>query len=355
MLIIACPCALVISTPTTILCGLHRASRLGILVKGGEFLERIGCVRWIALDKTGTVTQGRPHVVSIVPLGQDSDERVLQIAAALEQQSEHPLAAAILREARRRKLDLLPVDDVQAMRGFGVRGTVEGTSSVVGSLRYFEQQGWLKSDDLPIVVEQQSGISVVAVARQDQAIGLLLLRDEPRAEAQVALQQWRQLGVRHLVMLTGDHATAAREVASELGFDEYHADLLPDDKIERVRQMAQQQSALAMIGDGVNDAPALAAAPIGLALGSGASDVALETADVAILSPHLDRITALIQLSRKTRRILKQNIALAVGTKGLVMLLALLGHATMWMAVASDVGASLVVIFNGMRLLRPPP
>jgi Cd2+/Zn2+-exporting ATPase len=193
----------------------------------------------------------------------------------------------------------------------------------------------------------------VAVARQNDAIGLILLRDEPRPDARSALKQWRRLGVRRLVMLTGDHASAARQVASELGFDEFHADLLPSDKIDRVRQMAQQEPALAMIGDGVNDAPALAAAPIGLAFGSGASDVALETADVVILSPHLDRITFLVQLSLKTRRILKQNIALAIGIKALVMVLALLGEATMWMAVASDVGASLLVIFNGMRLLRP--
>jgi Cd2+/Zn2+-exporting ATPase len=352
MLIVACPCALVISTPITIVCGLHRASQRGVLVKGGEFLEQVGCLRWLALDKTGTVTQGKPRVVDVLPMGEHTESQVITLAAALEQHSEHPLATAILHEARRRDLPLPATDQFQTLRGFGARATLTGQPCTVGSPRYFEQQGWLSRSDLPLAAQEQPGTSVVAVARESTVIGLILLRDQPRADAAATLQSWRRMGIERLVMLTGDHRSAAEQIAQELGFDECQADLLPEDKINQVRQLARLQPALAMVGDGVNDAPALAAAPIGIALGSGASDVALETADVAILSPHLDRVTELMELSRRTRAILKQNIALAIGIKLTVMLLALLGQATMWMAVASDVGASLLVIFNGTRLLR---
>ena len=353
MLIVACPCALVLSTPITIVCGLHRASRLGILVKGGEFLERVGCLRWLALDKTGTVTQGKPRVVEVLPLAKHSESEVLTLAAALEQHSEHPLATAILREALSPRSAIANSEQSQTLRGFGVHATLAGQRCTVGSLRYFQQQGWLSASDLPAAAQEPSGASVVAVARETTVIGLILLRDQLREGAAATLRDWRRLGIERLIMLTGDHQSAAEPIAQELELDEYHADLLPEDKIDRIRQLASRQPALGMVGDGVNDAPALAAASIGIALGSGASDVALETADVAILSPQLDRVTELIQLSRRTRWILKQNIALALGIKLLVMLLALAGQATMWMAVASDVGASLLVIFNGTRLLRP--
>ena len=352
LLIIACPCALVISTPITILCGLHRASRLGILIKGGEFLENIGRVRWMALDKTGTVTKGQPKVVAVEPQSGHSESEVLTVAAALEQHSEHPLAQAIVAEARRRNLTWVAIDDLQTTRGLGVQATFEGQPCAVGSLRFFQQQGWLVDSPSPAERPGEGAASIVAVAHAGDVWGFILLRDLPRDNAQSILQQWRSLGVQRLVMLTGDHEPVARQVAHELGFDAYHADLLPEDKMEQIRRLAEREPALAMIGDGVNDAPALAAAPIGLALGSDASDVALESADIAILSPHLQRVTDLMQLSIRTRRILYQNIALAIGIKFGVLLLAVAGRATMWIAVASDVGASLLVIFNGMRLLR---
>ncbi len=256
LLIIACPCALVISTPITILCGLHRASRLGILIKGGEFLESAGRVRCIALDKTGTVTEGKPKVVAVQPRSGRSEAEVLTVAAALEQHSEHPLAHAIVAEARRRDLTWMVVEDLQTARGLGVQATFEGEPCAVGSLRFVQQQGWMGDSDWPAEQASEDHASIVAVARAGDVMGFILLRDLPRGNARSVIQQWRTLCVQQIVMLTGDHEMAARQIADELGFDAWYANLLPEDKMEQIRRLAKREPALAMIGDGVNDAPA---------------------------------------------------------------------------------------------------
>jgi Cd2+/Zn2+-exporting ATPase len=352
MLVVACPCALVISTPVTVLCGLRRASQSGILIKGGEYLEQAGRLRALAVDKTGTLTYGESSLVAIRPAPGQTAEEVLRIAAALESRSEHPLAAAVVAAARQRQIDALDCENARALRGFGIQGTVDGHACVVANRRYFEQQG-VPPGHLAELDVGSEACSVAFVQRDGQLLGALLLTDEPRADARAAVKRWRRMHLSPIVMLTGDREPVAKRVAQAVGIDHVRAGLLPEQKIDIVHQLARSHRHLAMVGDGVNDAPALAAAPLGIALGASASDTALETADVVVLSPQLNRVAVLVELGRRTRRRLHENIFLALAIKATVLLLASLGWATMAMAVAADVGASMLVIFNGMRLLGP--
>lgn len=345
MLVIACPCALVLSTPITVVCGLYQASRRGILVKGGEFLELMGSVRRIALDKTGTLTVGDPKVVRVEVCGDLSVEELLEQAAALEQHSEHPLARAIVEAAEAATTTTSVVESFETLRGYGVRGRVNQLEMVVASGNYLQTLG-------VETIDEGDAVTRAYVVQQGRLQGYIEMSDELRPDAVAAIEEWRSLGVEQTVMLTGDRESVARRVAQELGVDRFLAELLPDDKIVRVRELAGQQKDLVMVGDGVNDAPALAAAPIGIALGTAASDTALETSDVVIMQPLLTKISDLIRLSRKTRAILIQNISIALGVKLLVLGLAVADYATMWMAVGADVGASLLVIANGTRLLK---
>jgi Cd2+/Zn2+-exporting ATPase len=359
ILVIACPCALVLSTPITVVCGLYRASRHGVIVKGGAILERLGLLRVLVLDKTGTVTSGRPTVVGVEPLAELDATELLRIAGALEHHSEHPLARAIAQAA---PAELPHCTDFRALRGFGVQGCVGPNCYVVASPRYFSQHGTDLHAQFPRMPANNPAATLAIVAQFDHSadgpkgslrpLGVVLIRDEPRPDADLALQRLRHLGVQRLVMMTGDRAAVAQPIAERLGFDQCLSELLPDDKIAAIEQLARSEPQLAMIGDGVNDAPALAAAPIGIALGAAASDIALETADVAVLTPHLGRVADLVELSRRVRALLKQNIAWALGIKLFVLALAISGHASMWMAVAADMGASMLVIANGSRLLR---
>jgi Cd2+/Zn2+-exporting ATPase len=346
LLVIACPCALVISTPVTIVCGLYRAARRGILIKGGEHLESAGRIDSIALDKTGTLTTGELAVEEIsAPPGVTEDE-VLALAATLEQFSEHPLATAILAEAKRLNLPLSKVEEFSALRGYGIEAQVAGQVCLVGAERLLRQR------DVEVELEaNHDSMTAVFVARNGLHLGTIWLSDTPRDGAQSAIESLKRLGVSPVAMLTGDRQSIADRLAKQLGLDEVHADLLPEDKVERVKTLAAARPYLAMVGDGVNDAPALAAAPVGIAMGKQASDTALETADVVILTPQLSRLPELVRLGRRVRSILWQNISLALAPKLAVLILAALGMATMWMAVAADVGASLIVIANGMRLL----
>ena len=350
MLVIACPCALVLSTPITIVCGLCHASRRGILVKGGEFLEAMGQVRKIALDKTGTVTDGEPQVVDVQVFADLSEQAVLEYAAALERHSEHPLAQAITAAALDGEGLRLVADRFEPLRGYGIRGVIGGQDYIVASPRYCQTLGIddPKSDSI------DPSATRVFVVRDAELLGAISLRDQPRKNAAKVISDWRRLGVEEIVLLTGDRSSVAQHVAESIGVDEFHADLLPADKIAWIDDAAKRDSRLVMVGDGVNDAPALARAPIGIAFGESASDTVLETSDVVIMSPNLAKISALIRTSRKTRTILMQNITMALGVKLVVLLLATSGQATMWMAVAADVGASLIVIGNGTRLLRAP-
>lgn len=361
LLVIACPCALVISTPVTIVCGLHAAARQGILIKGGEFLERAAKIEAIAFDKTGTLTEGIAEVIRIVAApGADEDE-LLRVAAALESRSEHPLALAIVSAARHRNVSIQPADDVAALRGLGVQGNIAGETWHVGNAAMLSQPplaGTRRHNGFeqilkPLLTESTSTIVVVASAQR--FLGALAIDDRPRADAPAALAELRRLGIYPVIVLSGDRKSAVRQMAHDLGVDEFHGDLLPREKVDQIKALSLIHPRLAMVGDGVNDAPALAASWLGIAFGSQASDTALETADVVVLSPQMTLVPRLIVLGRRTRTILTENIVLALGLKAAVFAVAVAGPpelARLWLAVAADVGATLLVVANGMRLLR---
>lgn len=354
LLVIACPCALVISTPVTIVCGLRQATKFGLLVKGGQFLELAGKIDCVAFDKTGTLTEANPRVVQIRPLSNASADEILTIAASLETKSEHPLARAIVEAATDRHLPLRVVEQFTVHRGAGVQGSIAGETYFVASRRFFvaNQVDGALPDEHAAALNNKISAMQICVGTQRKLLGEILLDDEPRSDAAQAVSELHALGISPIVMLTGDSRAAAQRVAERTSVDEFHAELLPADKVEQLRCLASRHHCLAMVGDGVNDAPALATASVGIAFGSHASATALETADVVVLSRHLTRIPELIRLGRRTRALLRQNIAIAIGIKLAVLLLAVLGHANLWLAVGADVGASMVVIFNGMRLLR---
>lgn len=351
LLVIACPCALVISTPVTIVSGLHQAARSGILVKGGEFLEKAGGVRCVALDKTGTLTTGAMQVVAIDAFNGASEEKVLGLAAALERHSEHPLARAVTAAAAERNAPADATAAATAIRGLGMRGEINGDIYFLGNARMFAGAEFrLPADDRARLQATSESSTQAWLATADRLVGVIRLADQPRPHVAGAVADLRRLGVERIVMLTGDNASVGNEIAHRIGIDEVQADLLPQDKIDRVQSLAGN-GRLMMVGDGVNDAPALAAADVGVALGGQSSDTAMETADVVVMAPNLSKVADLIRLSRRCRAILKQNIGFALATKLAVMLLAAFGTATMWMAVAADVGASLIVIANGLRVI----
>ena len=364
LLVIACPCALVISTPVAVVCGLQAAARAGILIKGGEFLERAGQTDSLALDKTGTLTLGEAEVSAVVPAPGVSPEDLLRVAAAVECRSEHPLALAIVVAARRRGIQWQPAEEVSALRGFGVRGEIGGEPCFVGNWSLFSQpplaasEGQGPTDAMRSVGEPLlagSAATVVFVGSRSRFLGALTIEDRPRTDALAALAELRRLGIRPLIMLSGDRKSVVRRVAGELGLDQFHADLLPQEKVDQIKILTATHPRMAMVGDGVNDAPALAASWMGIAFGSQASDTALETADVVILSPRLALLPRLVRLGRRSRAILVQNITLALSIKAAVLVVAVAGPeqvARLWLAVAADVGATLLVVANSMRLLR---
>ena len=344
LLVIACPCALVISTPITIVCGLRRAAKLGAVVKGGQYLELLARIRGVLLDKTGTVTHGELSVVNVLPQENFREHEVLRLAASLEAQSSHPVAAAIFAKAGAESIQLPEATNVRSQPGIGLSGNVDGHEIYCGRPE--------KDSD---VKESASEATLVEVRRDGHTVGSIELTDTIRDDAWRMVDALRQLGISHVAMLSGDRQIVATKVGTDLDLDEVRADLLPQGKIDWVKRKLQRYSPLAMVGDGVNDAPALTAASVGIAFGPSSSDTALHSADIAVLSPRLMRIPHLIQLSRETTSRLHENIYLALGIKLLVFVLALLGIATMWMAVAADVGSSMLVIANGMRVLRFDP
>jgi Cd2+/Zn2+-exporting ATPase len=373
LLVISCPCALVISTPVSIVSAIAAAARKGVLIKGGARLEKMAAVRCIAFDKTGTLTKGKLTVMEVVPFGHATVEGVLQLAAALESRSEHPIGRAIVERAEtefsvaagQKALHALePVGGVatvsipatasfQSLPGRGAEGLVGSVKVVVGSHRLFEERG-LCSPLVEAVLTAVSdrGLSTVLVAADGAVIGVIGVADEPRESARDAIELLRSHGIDRVALLTGDHEPAARALASSLGVDEWRANLLPEDKVTAVEELRRKYGALAMIGDGVNDAPALATADVGIAMGVAGTDAALETADVALMADELLKIPYALRLSRATTRNIRANITFSLVLKGAFLLMAIAGTATLWMAVAADMGASLVVIGNALRLLR---
>jgi Zn2+/Cd2+-exporting ATPase len=356
VLVIACPCALVIATPVAVVSGLAAAARAGILIRAGEFLEEIGRLRALAFDKTGTLTQGLPDVVEVVCApGHADEDRVVRIAAALGDRGGHVLGKAIARYARRRSLDVPMADDYRAVPGRGARGRVDAVDYHMGSHRYIDEQGLCAPEfhDQLGRAEDAVGTSV-ALTGDTGPMGWIRLADRPRPEAARVLSELHDLGLR-TIMLTGDNAETAEAVARELGVGEQRAGLLPADKVSAIAELDAQHGPTGMVGDGVNDAPALAAAKVSIALGGISSGAALETADIVLLADDLGRLPWLIRHSRATLAMIRQNIVLALLTKAIVLLLAVFGLANLWMAIAADVGTSLVVIANSLRLLRRFP
>ncbi len=353
MLVIACPCALVISTPVSIVAALTAAARAGVLIKGGAFLEAVGRVRVFALDKTGTLTTGRPEVQEIVPLNGHSPHELLARAAALEAHSEHPLATAILNQAREEKVKPLVADHFRSLKGRGAEAMIDGRRFWIGSHRLLHEQG-VEEADVHAQAQrlEDAGHSVVAVGRGRHVCGLISVADTIRPEAAALVRQLKAAGVKHVAMLTGDNHGTATAVGRAVGIDEVRAELLPEDKMMAIQEIQRRHGSTAMVGDGVNDAPALATASIGIAMGAAGADAAIETADIALMSDDLGRLPWLVRHARRSLRIIRQNIAFALGVKAIFMTLALLQVATLWMAIAADIGATLLVVFNALRLLR---
>jgi len=352
LLVIACPCALVISTPVSIVAALASAARHGVLIKGGEFVELPARLKAIALDKTGTLTEGRPAVLEAVPLSGHTEAELLEIAAAIEKRSEHPLARAIVAHAESRGISPLPVQGYQALKGKGATALLNGRSVWIGSHRYLEERG----EETPALhdkLESMSGAgsSVVVVGEDGHVCGLIALADQLRPNTGEVVQQLRASGIEHVIMLTGDNAPTAKAIAHASGIDEFRAELRPEDKVTAVEELVQRYDTVGMIGDGVNDAPALARASVGIAMGAIGTDAAIETADIALMSDDLARVPWLIRHSRRALRIVRQNIVASLVIKAVFVVLTLLGHASLWAAIAADMGVSLLVVANALRLL----
>lgn len=353
MLVIACPCALVISTPVTIVSALTGAARRGVLIKGGVHLEHAGDITTVVFDKTGTLTTGRPVVTDIVPLdGRDATD-VVRLAAAVEQRSEHPLARAVLAAAHERGVTLPAVCDFKALAGRGARATVEGQPLILGNQRLCrELRRCTPACEAEFARLEAEGKTAFLLADTRGAVGVIAMADRVRPEARSSIWALRRAGIRRIIMLTGDNEGTARAVAQELGLDAYRAGLLPAEKAEVVRALVAAGERVAVVGDGVNDAPALAMATVGVAMGAAGSDVALETADIALMGDDLSHLPSVVHRSRTTLAIIKQNITFAIAVKAVFLLLAAAGWATLWMAVAADMGASLAVVGNGVRARR---
>lgn len=353
LLVIACPCALVISTPVSIVAGLAAAARNGVLIKRGEFIEVPGNLKAIAFDKTGTLTVGQPSVVEVIPLKGHSEDDLLARAAGLESHSNHPLAQAITRAAEKRGVSPLEATDFSILPGKGALGRIDGQAFWLGSHRYLEERGQETPEIHRQLDElQSSGRTVVIVGNERHVCGLIALADRPREQAQGMLKRLRELQVEHLVMLTGDNQGTAQAIARKLDIDTVKAELLPEEKVHAIEEVVGKYGPTAMVGDGINDAPALAVASLGIAMGVAGSDAAIETADIALMSDELEKLPWLVEHSRRTLSIIRQNIVFALGVKALFVGLTFAGYASLWAAIAADMGASLLVISNGLRLLR---
>nr|WP_235978994.1 heavy metal translocating P-type ATPase [Pseudomonas carbonaria] len=352
LLVVACPCALVISTPVTIVSGLAAAARHGLLIKGGVYLESGGKLDVLALDKTGTITHGRPAQTDFEVLEVETEAHARAVAASLASRSDHPVSLALARQAEQDGIDSLPVSAFEALPGRGSRGEVDGRAYHLGNHRLVEDLG-LCSPALEARLErlERQGKSVVLLCAEDRVLALFAVADTVKPGSREALAELHALGIRSL-MLSGDNPHTAETIGSAVGIDETRGNLLPADKLSAIEALQAQGHVVGMVGDGINDAPALARADIGYAMGAAGSDSAIETADVAVMDDDLRKLATFVRLSRDTARILKQNIALSLGVKALFLAIAITGEATLWMAVFADMGVSLLVVFNGLRLLR---
>jgi Cd2+/Zn2+-exporting ATPase len=349
LLVVACPCALVISTPVTVVSALAAGARRGILIKGGTYLEDARRLKAVALDKTGTITEGKPKLVDWKALRADEAGGVAEVAASLAARSDHPVSKAIAAGLAPSGLE---VQDFSALAGRGVQGIVAGRTYTLGNHRLIEERvQCTPAIEAELAIHENQGRTVTLLAGEDGVLAIFAVADTIKETSKRAVADLKQLGVAP-VMLTGDNLATAKTIAQQAGIEDARGNLLPEDKLTLIKDLQQRFGPTGMTGDGINDAPALAQADIGFAMGAAGTDIAMEAADVVIMNDDLRRIPETIRLSRRTHSVLWQNIVLALGIKAVFMVLALVGSATMWMAVFADMGATLLVVANGLRLLR---
>ncbi len=351
LLVIACPCALVISTPVTVVSGLAAAARSGMLIKGGIYLEQGRRLKAIAIDKTGTITSGKPAVTDVIAVD-DDESRLLRLAASLAHRSDHPVSAAVAAHWTGSADALFDVADFEALTGRGVKGRIAGESYYLGNHRLIHELGICGAElEARLDALEKDGKTVVVLATAQKPLLIVAVADTVRAGSAAAIADLQSLGI-NVTMLTGDNAHTAAAIGGKVGVVDVRGNLLPEDKLTAVDELKTRYGYVGMVGDGINDAPALAKADIGFAMGAAGTDTALETADVALMDDELGKLAAFVRLSKRTHAILAQNIVLALGIKAIFLVLALAGEATLWMAVFADMGASLIVVFNGLRLLH---
>jgi Cd2+/Zn2+-exporting ATPase len=356
LLVIGCPCALVISTPVSIVAALAAAARHGILIKGGVYVETPARLRAIAFDKTGTLTEGHPSVADVISLNGGTEAQVLRIASSIESQSDHPLARAIISYARERGVTPAAAINFRSLEGRGAVATIEGLEYWLGSHRYLEERGMETPEDHRQIEKlSAAGKSVVMVGDERRPLGLITLADAVRPGVSHTIRQLREQGIERTIMLTGDNRPTAEAIGRATGVDEICAELLPEDKVAAVERLVNQYGVVAMVGDGINDAPAMGRATLGIAMGAAGSDAAIEAADIALMSDDLSKLPWLVSHSRRTLGIIRQNVALSLAVKAAFVALTLLGHASLWAAITADMGVSLLVIFNALRLVSSGP
>lgn len=355
LLVAASPCALAIGTPASILAGIAQAARNGVLIKGGVHLENLGALKVMAFDKTGTLTEGKFKVTNVVPLNGTDPDELLRVAAAVEQQSNHPLALAVVRAAQEKNLELYAANGLENVTGRGVRSAVKGQPVLIGSLKLFRETDGHRPDnqvEQTVARFEDEGKTTMAVSQNGQFLGVLALADTPRAGVKATLQKLLDLGIKQLVMLTGDNDDVAQKIAQQVGVTDVRAELLPEQKLEAIKQLQQEHGDIAMTGDGVNDAPALATATVGIAMGGAGTAVALETADVALMSDDLGKLPFAVGLSRASRAIIQQNLAISLGVIGLLIVTSVLGWVPLSGAVVLHEGSTIVVVLNALRMLK---
>ncbi|HTN07582.1 heavy metal translocating P-type ATPase [Agriterribacter sp.] len=356
VLVAASPCALAISTPSAVLSGVARAARGGVLIKGGKPLEDLGSLTAIAFDKTGTLTEGRPKLTEIIPGAGMNEDELLKIAVAVEALSDHPIAKAIVKNGKERLKgqDIPQAKDLEAVLGKGIKARLGNDTIYIGNLALFEKLDENKPGDRVIndvKSLETSGSTTMMVRRNNDYIGILAVMDTPRQEAKSSLDQLKQLGIRRMIMLSGDNQQVAEAIAKQTGITDAWGGLLPEQKVEAIKKLKQEEGKVAMVGDGVNDAPAMANSTVGIAMGAAGSDVALETADIALMGDKLSLLPFAIGLSRKASGIIKQNLVISLGMVALLIPLTILGIATIGPAVIAHEGSTLIVVFNALRLL----
>lgn len=350
VLVVGCPCALVISTPVSIVTAIGNAARNGVLIKGGSFLEETGALKALAFDKTGTLTKGIPVVTDFLIFGKKEPNELLAMIAALESRSQHPLASAILKKADGVDFRSIEVESFVSLTGKGVKGSINGTEYQVGNRKLFET---IPDEVLgQIQALQNQGKTVMIAGSQKEILALIAVADEVREKSRAVIERLHQLGIEQTILLTGDNQKTAEAIGHHVGVTSIEAELMPEDKLAFIKKLKEQFGRVGMVGDGVNDAPALAAATVGIAMGGAGTDTALETADIALMNDDLSKLPFTIKLSRKTLQIIKQNITFSLVIKLLALLLVIPGWLTLWIAIFADMGTTLLVTLNGLRLLR---